>query len=223
MYDKKSKKVSFSQSPVSNKNIKYSKDPDIYKTQNICWQLSLMDFDFQFGWNNIINRINFTNAIKDEILLEIAKDENCELTYNEIDKIVTKQYVTLEDLFSQLHGTENINSKHISYILSKFKETFFWKEIYPKMKVFEAITWQELENETFFGKGKTKTKHHWIKTSRIIKEARDRLSEIKLDDYDELYSIRLSGTNRLWGIRINNYFRILWFDFDHEICPSNRD
>ena len=215
----KNKKVSFSEAPISDKSVKHSKNPDTYKSQPICWQLSLMDFDFQYGWNNVINRINFTQQIKDDILLEIAEDDDNEL-YGIIDKINVSSFKTRGDLFAQLCVLSHVNSKHIVCILSKLKETFFWKEIYPKMKNFESITWQELENQTFFGKGKTKTMHHWVSTARIIKEAKERLKEIKLDDYDEIYSIRLSGTNRVWGIRINNYFRILWFDFDHEICPS---
>ena len=61
---------------------------------------------------------------------------------------------------------------------------------------------------------------HPVETHKLIKEARDRLKALKLDDIGTMYSLRLSGTNRLWGVKIRNVFLAIWWDPDHKVCPS---
>lgn len=56
----------------------------------------------------------------------------------------------------------------------------------------------------------------------MISEAQTRLEELKLDDEEELFRFRLDGTARVWGIREGRVFKILWWDPEHEICPSNK-
>jgi hypothetical protein len=61
---------------------------------------------------------------------------------------------------------------------------------------------------------------HEIELGRIIKDARSRLTEIKCDDIDCLASIRLAGKPRIWGIKDHHILHVLWWDPEHEICPS---
>lgn len=82
--------------------------------------------------------------------------------------------------------------------------------ILPQLKNFESMKWGEILNRN----------NHEINTSSIIKDAQKRLVELNLDDYENLISLRLRSRNRVWGIRHNNILRILWWDPDHEICPS---
>lgn len=218
MANPKSKKVVISKTPNSNKKVLITKDPENYKSLNICWQLSLMDFEFEFGWGNVINRFEFTSKLKEQLLIELASYEDSDFVYNAVDKISPNYFDSTYDFFKKLENIGNIDTKHVLCIITKLKENFFWNELFPKLKNLESLKWNELEIETFGKKGKSK--HHWVSTNSIIKEARLRLTELKLDDYQEIFSIRLTGTNRLWGIRIYNYFQLLWFDYDHEICPS---
>jgi len=79
-------------------------------------------------------------------------------------------------------------------------------------KIFEAqrMTWQE-----HYAHGS-----HLVKVSKIIPKMQKRLKELKQEDLDVLYSLRLSGKMRVWGIKEANLFWLLWWDPDHEICPS---
>jgi hypothetical protein len=52
-------------------------------------------------------------------------------------------------------------------------------------------------------------------------EAKKRLKEIDLDDYDGLWELRVSGKPRVWGILNHNIFYLVWWDPDHKVCPSH--
>lgn len=84
----------------------------------------------------------------------------------------------------------------------------------------ETMKWKEI---LLAKSGRTSnTRNHAIKVSAIINEAQKRLHELNLDDRDELYSIAISGTERVWGILEEGIFSIVWFDRNHEICPSSK-
>lgn len=87
------------------------------------------------------------------------------------------------------------------------------REIMNKLSAFEKLTWKELLVERNQG-------HHRVSVDRIIKEAQARLTEMGQDDIDELVSLRLSSRERVWGIFEVGVLRILWWDEDHQICPS---
>ncbi len=89
--------------------------------------------------------------------------------------------------------------------------SFFFKEIWGKMRNFESTTWAEIEGKT----------HHMIPVSRIVTSAQKRLVELGHDDEDSLASFHINGKQRLWAIRRSvNIFYLLWWDPKHEICPS---
>lgn len=64
------------------------------------------------------------------------------------------------------------------------------------------------------------TGSHSIQLSELIPEALQRLREIKQDDVDELMSFRINGRNRVWCIQDQSVMKVLWWDPDHEVCPS---
>jgi hypothetical protein len=217
----KNKEVKFSHSPQTGKNVKVSNNPESYKTHNICWQFSLMDFEFEFGWENVINRIQFTHQIKEQIAIKLMENECNDDIYSIIDGLKTSEYNDYHSFFKKLRTIPEIKTTDLLSILELLKKNFFWHDLYPKLKDFETKKWFELENEKFGKNGKSK--HHLVSINKIIPSARDRLTELNLDDIEDLFSIRLTSTQRIWGIRNYNYFKILWFDFDHNICPSNKD
>jgi hypothetical protein len=75
---------------------------------------------------------------------------------------------------------------------------------------FESMTWQEIEGK----------QSHFIGFESLSKEARDRLTELKLDDVGQVFSLRFTGRERLIGIRDRWIFRALWWDPEHLVCPS---
>lgn len=94
------------------------------------------------------------------------------------------------------------------------KDASLWLEVFPKMKDFESMTWGEILKHI--------KRHHYCDVAGMCKKAKDRLEEIGLDDYERLFHFGLSGTQRVWGIREQQVFRILWWDPEHEVYPSNK-
>lgn len=65
-----------------------------------------------------------------------------------------------------------------------------------------------------------KKRNHTVPVSRVCKEARDHLSALNLSEIDEVVSLHLTGTERVWGYRQGAVLHVLWWDPDHQICPS---
>jgi len=81
-------------------------------------------------------------------------------------------------------------------------------KIFQCVKSYESMTWDEIGKHN---------KNHFINVSKIIKEAQNRLRELKYDDIEELYTLRVEGTFRIWGKRNNEVLSIIWIDPNHEI------
>jgi len=92
------------------------------------------------------------------------------------------------------------------------EETF--REIAGFLQGYSTMRWGLIEQD--------RTRNHEVCVVKMIKDAQKRLEEIKLDDYDRLWHFRFDGKKRLWGIRNGHVFRILWYDPQHKICPSEK-
>lgn len=105
--------------------------------------------------------------------------------------------------------------------LIELVEPFGWHElkseqvhyVRTKLSFFESMTWSEILM-------KAKKQNHLVSVGDICKDARERLTAIKQDDIDELISLHLSGAERVWGILEHNVVKILWWDPNHQVCPS---
>ncbi len=87
------------------------------------------------------------------------------------------------------------------------------EEIRLKLSDFETQTWNEILLIS-------KKHNHSISVEDLSKEARKRLAERKLDDLEEVISLRLSGKERVFGVRQEIALTLLWWDPNHEVCPS---
>lgn len=87
---------------------------------------------------------------------------------------------------------------------------FFWSDIWPKMRDFESMEWEQI----------VANGSHEVSVDGICKDAKKQLERLKLDDVERLVSFRFTGKQRLWGIRLGNVFQILWWDPNHEVYPS---
>ncbi len=97
---------------------------------------------------------------------------------------------------------------------------FGWRHFDPLQiqemlqKIFDSqkMTWQALrENGS-----------HFVQVDQLCSAAQKRLSELKKDEWEELFSLRLSGKVRIWGIKEGNILWLLWWDPNHEVCPSHK-
>ena len=62
--------------------------------------------------------------------------------------------------------------------------------------------------------------NHEVPVANIITNAQKRLAGLNLDDTETLVSLRLTGRQRIWGIRVANILRVLWWDPEHQVYPS---
>lgn len=86
--------------------------------------------------------------------------------------------------------------------------------IHGKLANFESMTWNDILI-------KNKKNNHSIEIENLSPTAKARLAEIQLEDIDELVSLRLSGKQRIWGILDQGVLILLWWDSNHQVCPSN--
>lgn len=94
---------------------------------------------------------------------------------------------------------------------SKCKESGV-REIFKRLANFESMSWTQIQS----GSGS-----HFAGTQGIIKEARLRLSHLKMEEWaDHLFSLRMSNKERLWGFLRAGVFHALWWDPEHQIYPS---
>lgn len=105
----------------------------------------------------------------------------------------------------------------------EFSDPFGWHildangivSILEKLANFETMTWREILLDA-------KKQNHNVSVDKLIKEAQDRLTEISLDDLDELTSLHLTGKGRVWGIIDQGVMNLLWWDPEHQVCPSHK-
>lgn len=76
--------------------------------------------------------------------------------------------------------------------------------------------WETLKVGEFLGRPGNKP----IPMENLCKDAQGRLLEINLDQFDELWELRLGGKLRIWGLFHVNVFYLVWWDPEHEVCPS---
>jgi hypothetical protein len=83
--------------------------------------------------------------------------------------------------------------------------------VHERLSAFERMTFREIEGR----------QNHRIPVERLGKEARDRLIEIGIDEYDEVLSLRVTKAERVWGLKAPNGIYLLWWDPAHSVYPMN--
>lgn len=85
------------------------------------------------------------------------------------------------------------------------------RRVHERLSAFERMTFREIEGK----------QNHQIPVERLGKEARDRLIELGIDEYDEVLSLRVTRVERVWGLRAPNGIYLLWWDPMHSVYPMN--
>ena len=91
----------------------------------------------------------------------------------------------------------------------KIEIKFFIETILKKLKHYETMAWSEVEGSN----------SHFIPVNQIDKFAKDRLRNRHLF-VEQLFSLRITGKKRVWGYREKKIFYLLWWDPEHQVCPS---
>lgn len=89
----------------------------------------------------------------------------------------------------------------------------------------EKLTWVEIKSQMTSTRRATHRKHHYQDVTGLCAAARERITELKLDEImpDEVFRFRLGNTVRLWGFLVEGVFYVLWWDADHKVYPTERD
>jgi hypothetical protein len=94
-----------------------------------------------------------------------------------------------------------------------------WREILKSLKVFEGLTWAKLK-ETSGGR-RHGTNHHSLGIEELSINAKNRIVELGLEQYDKIFSLRMAATLRLYGIREGRVMRLIWRDPHHHHGSRN--
>lgn len=86
----------------------------------------------------------------------------------------------------------------------------------PRLCQWERMTWAEILAEG------GRKRNHLIDVSKCIPEAQQRLKILGQVDQEQLLSLAVNSTARVIGILDRATFRILWWDPEHQICPSHQ-
>lgn len=144
----------------------------------------------------------------------MAKKRKIKIDYS-IDISLNKQPKNRENPngYFNWHPSWNFSRCDFNHEKWSINNSDIFNDIIPKLISFEQRKWGDIINDE---------KHnHWIECKDFVKSAQKRLSELKLFQ-DTLFSLRLTGTLRLFGYIENGIYYIIWFDPNHEICPSNK-
>jgi hypothetical protein len=104
---------------------------------------------------------------------------------------------------------------------TRMKDPFGWHtvdraqslEVLNLLKNLETMTWFEILI-------KDKGRNHTISANELSKPAQTCLEGDWQGGADEVTSLRLTNKKRVFGILDQGVFHILWWDPEHEACPS---
>ncbi len=98
------------------------------------------------------------------------------------------------------------------------RDDFRYKEILEKLIDYSGMTWAEVRRQTH---DNGKSKHHLLNVEFLSREAYERFKMRNLEEYsDSIFSFALQNKLRIVGIRKDEHFHVLWYDPEHEVCPS---
>ncbi len=83
----------------------------------------------------------------------------------------------------------------------------------------ENLTWREIDQRTG---PEGRRCNQYLPVTAICQDAKRRLQELQLDDYQHLYELRLTNLQRIFGLRNNEEYFILWWDPYHGVCPVKK-
>lgn len=102
------------------------------------------------------------------------------------------------------------------------RKDFNHTEVLNKIIYYSGMTWNEILAQTH---DKGKTKHHMLSYDSLSPKAKKRLDFLNNQRNerirDNLFSFALQNKLRIIGMRDDEKFYVLWYDPEHEVCPSN--
>jgi hypothetical protein len=87
------------------------------------------------------------------------------------------------------------------------------RKIQNRLASYESMQWKDIG----FG-----YRCHLIKRTSLCAAAQRHLSDIQQDDVDSVMSLGIDQMSRVIGILEHNILKVLWWDPNHEACPTTQ-
>jgi len=98
---------------------------------------------------------------------------------------------------------------------------FAHREVLQKLMEYGNMTWDDIRKQQH--DYSRKTKHHYLSVETLSREALDRIRAKYFDEEtDAIYSFAFQNLLRIIGFRHGAEFHIVWYDPNHEFCPSSK-
>ena len=108
-----------------------------------------------------------------------------------------------------------------AFAFDLLRPDFDHKEVLDKLIAYSNMTWTEIMRQVHDRAGKSK--HHFLSGGRLSREAIERIRVKGLEEYsDSIFSFALQNRLRIIGIRTGVEFHVVWYDPEHQFCPSRR-
>ena len=92
--------------------------------------------------------------------------------------------------------------------------------ILDKIINYSSMTWGEIKRQTH---DDNRSKHHYLTYSSLSDAAKKRLKVKDLEDRsDDIFSFAFTNMLRIIGFTDDEKFYVLWYDPNHEVCPSTK-
>lgn len=100
------------------------------------------------------------------------------------------------------------------------REDFNHREMLEKIIAYSNMTWSQVKRQTH---DDGRSKHHFLEIGKLSGAAVERISVKQLQEYeDSIFSFAFQNKLRIIGIREGQMFYAVWFDPQHQFCPSHK-
>ena len=97
---------------------------------------------------------------------------------------------------------------------------FQHREVLQKLMDYGNMTWDEIDKQQH---DHNKSKHHYLSYESLSDAARERIKARQFEeDSDVIFSFALQNLLRIVGFRRDGEFSVIWYDPNHEFCPSKK-
>lgn len=100
------------------------------------------------------------------------------------------------------------------------REDFEHRTVLQKFMDYGCMTWDDIDKQQH---DRNKSKHHYLNVESLSHDAIDRIKAKHLEEEtDAIYSFAFQNLLRIVGLRQGAEFFVVWYDPNHEFCPSSK-
>jgi hypothetical protein len=122
------------------------------------------------------------------------------------------------DPISYLHLKASWRVRHV-----QMATPYGWRELSPeqivyvqsKLSAFESMTWKEIFVDA-------KKQNHAIEVGDLKCDKARKWMESNMKGQPTLWTLRFTGKQRVWGIFSEGAYQIVFWDPEHQICPTDQ-